>query len=317
MKTMKVYGEFTLIENIRKAFAKAGGRLKVAIGDDTAVISEKSGRFLLATTDMMVEGVHFTASLSPFKVGQKAIASNVSDIAAMGGLPMYGLVSAGLRKDVPVKYAKELLNGIKKEASRYGVKIIGGDTVSSKVNIINITLLGEVAGKKYALRSGAKEGDFILVTGALGSGAAALLLSGIYVPKINVSFAARAVQAGLINGMIDISDGLSSELNHLAKESGTGAFIDKNSIPLSSSARYAAKRMKKDAHALALSGGEDYELLFTVRPKKLRSVLVLVKRLRVKVTVIGAMMHKEFGVKIAGFDGELTGLARKGYDHFA
>lgn len=313
MRTMKVFGEFKLIEEIGKSFVKERGRLKVAIGDDAAVFEEKAGRSLLATTDMMVEGVHFTSSLSPFKVGQKAVASNVSDIAAMGGRPLYCLVSAGLRKDLPVRYAKELLKGIKKEAERYNVKIIGGDTVSSKINIINISLLGEAVGTKYALRSGAKEGDFILITGTLGNGAAALLKKDVYIPKIHVSFAAGIVLAGLVNGMIDVSDGLSSELHHLAKESGLGAFIDKRSIPLSIG---TVKKYIKP-YEMALTGGEDYELLFTSRPGKLRKVLALARRFSVKVTVLGVMMNKNFGVKIAGFDGEIKRLARKGYDHFA
>ena len=317
MKTMDAFGEFNLIAEIKKAFAKANGRLKVAIGDDTAVFEEKAERSLLATTDMMVEGIHFTSLLPPFKVGQKAITSNVSDIAAMGGKPLYGLVSVGLRKGVPVKYAKELINGIKKEASKYKVDIIGGDTVSSKVNIINIALLGEVSGKKYALRSGAKEGDFVMVTGNLGAGAAALLSKDIYIPKIHTAFAKEAVEKGLINGMIDISDGLSSEIHHLSKESGLGAFIDKKAIPLSSYTIRAAARKRKDPYQLALNGGEDYELLFSSQPKKLRKVLALAKRLSVKITVLGIMRSKRHGVKMAGLDGELKEIVRKGYDHFA
>ncbi|OGF47232.1 MAG: thiamine-phosphate kinase [Candidatus Firestonebacteria bacterium RIFOXYC2_FULL_39_67] len=316
MKTMGTFGEFTLISELRSSFVKAKGRLKVAIGDDAAVFEEKSGKSLLATTDMMVEGVHFTGSLSPFKVGQKAIASNVSDIAAMGGKPLYGLVSVGLRKNVPYKYAKELLNGIKKEALKYKVGIIGGDTVSSKVNTINIVLLGEVDGKKYALRSGAKEGDFIVVTGTLGRGAAMLLKNGIYIPKIPAAFAEEAVKAGFIHGMIDVSDGLSSELHHLAKESGLGAFIDIKATPVAPSTKKIALLKKKAVYDMALHGGEDYELLFTVAPKFLRRVLKLGKG-KTRLTVLGVMRDKKCGVKYSDVDGELKVLPRKGYDHFA
>ena len=316
MKTKKTFGEFALISEIKKSFVKAGGRLKVAIGDDTAVFEEKKGRLLLSTSDMMVEGVHFTAAQNPFKVGQKAIASNVSDIASMGGTPLYGLVSAGFRKNVSRGYVNELLKGIKKEASKYNVGIIGGDTVSSQVNIINIALLGEVTGKKYALRSRAGEGDFILVTGTLGNGAAALLAGDIYVPKIQISFAKEAVKAGIINGMIDVSDGLSSELHHLAEESKLGAFIDIKAIPLSALTEKIAAKKKKDAYTLALNGGEDYELLFTVAPKNLRKILKMGKG-KTKLSVLGVMREKKLGIKYSDFNGELKILPRRGYDHFA
>ena len=316
MKKLKAFGEFTLILLLRNSFAKAGGRLKVSLGDDTAVFEEKAGRSLLFTTDMMVEGVHFTALHSAFKVGQKAVASNVSDIAAMGGTPLYGLVSVGLRRNAGVKYALDLLNGIKKEAAKYNVAIIGGDTVSSKVNTINIALLGEVSGKKYALRSGAKEGDFIVVTGTLGNGAAALLNKDVYISKINTEFARKAVETGLINGMIDVSDGLSSELHHIAFESGLGAFIDIKAVPVSPATRKTALKKKKDVYNLALNGGEDYELLFTVAPKNVRKILKLAAG-KTKLTVLGVMRGKEDGVKFSGVDGELRTLARKGYDHFA
>ena len=316
MKTMNSFGEFALIAELRKSFGKAKGRLKMAIGDDAAVFKERAGKSLLVTTDMMVENVHFSPFSPPFKVGRKALASNISDIAAMGGRPLYGLVSVGLRKNTPLKYARALLKGIRKEAARYKVKIIGGDTVSSKVNVINIVILGEAAGHKYALRSGAKEGDFIAVTGTLGNGAAALIFRDIYIPGIHTAFAEEAVKTGLINGMIDVSDGLSSEIHHLAGESCLGAFIDLKAIPVSSYAKKAARRSKKDPYALALNGGEDYELLFTAAMEKLRKVLALAKRFSVQVTVLGIMRNKKEGVKLAGISGELKDLVRKGYDHF-
>jgi thiamine-monophosphate kinase len=317
MKNLRTFGEFALIAELKKSFVKAGGRLKVAIGDDAAVFEEKAGRSLLATTDMLVEGVHFSSSMPPYKVGQKSLASNVSDIAAMGGKSLYGLVSAGFRKNVSYKYAKELLNGIKKEALKYNVEIIGGDTVSSKVTTISIALFGEVTGKRYAVRSGAKEGDFIVVTGTLGNGAAALLGKDIYIPRIKAAFAQEAVRVGLIRSMIDISDGLSSELHHLAKESGLGAFIDIQTVPLSALTKKRALENRKNAYHLALNGGEDYELLFTVAPKNIRRVLKLGKSKNTKLTVLGVMRDKKCGVKFSDFDGELKYLPRKGYDHFA
>ena len=316
MKNKKVVSEFALLARLRRSFVKAGGRLKVAIGDDTAVFEEKQGHSLLATTDMLVEGVHFTSAHSAFKVGQKAVASNVSDIAAMGGKPLYALVSVGLKKTNTLKYAEELLAGIKKEAAKYKVGIIGGDTVSSKVNTVNITLLGEASGKKYALRNGAKEGDFIIVTGELGNGAAELLNGELYIPKIHTAFAEAAVGAGLIHGMIDISDGLSSELHHLAFESGLGAFIDLQAVPVSAFAKRTAARKNKDAYYLALNGGEDYNLLFTAAPANIRKIFKLAKG-RTKLTVLGVMRNKKSGVKYSGADGELRLLPRKGYDHFA
>ena len=166
------------------------------------------------------------------------------------------------------------------------------------------------------MRSGAKEGDFIVVTGTLGRGAAMLLKNGIYIPKIPAAFAEEAVKAGFIHGMIDVSDGLSSELHHLAKESGLGAFIDIKATPVAPSTKKIALLKKKAVYDMALHGGEDYELLFTVAPKFLRRVLKLGKG-KTRLTVLGVMRDKKCGVKYSDVDGELKVLPRKGYDHFA
>ena len=317
MKQLKKFGEFNLINYIKNTSAKAKGLLKTGIGDDTAVFAGRPGWVLLATTDMLAEGVHFLTEMPAKKIGEKALLSSVSDIAAMGGKPLYALISVGLRKNLPAGFALDLFAGINKAAGSCGVKIIGGDTVSAKTNIINVVVLGEAKNNKYALRSGAKEKDFILVTGPLGNGAAAFLDKKIYLPNLKISFAARAVEKGLINAMIDISDGLSSEVHHLAKESGLGAFIDLKAVPLGPAVTKTAARAHKQPYELALNGGEDYELLFTVAPAKLGKVLTLAKNSTVKVTVLGVMRNKKHGVKIAGLDGELKALIRKGYDHFA
>ena len=308
--------EFELIDIIRRSSAKARGRLLLGIGDDCAVIGEKSGRSLLVTTDMLVEGVHFTSKHDPLLVGQKAMLSNISDIAAMGGQPLYALISVGLKKEKAASYAFKLYRGLRSAAKKHKVGIIGGDTVSSAKTVINITLLGETSGKKYIKRNGAKEGDFIVVTGTLGAGAAHLLNGKVYVPRLKVSFAQALATAGLANAMIDVSDGLSSEIHHLAKESGLGALIAKKSIPLSAFTLKTAQRKKKDAFLLALNGGEDYELLFTMSPKKLRLVLKLAVEFGIKASVLGVMLPKKMGVNISDLDNRLYPLKREGFDHF-
>lgn len=253
MKLTQV-GEFGLIQRIRSGLRDFQQEAIVGIGDDTAAIKVSSDNLLLFTSDTLVEDVHFKwdyASL--WQLGWKALAVNVSDIAAVGGNPTYCLVSLGLSKD-EVSLVDELYGGLKEIASLYRVGIIGGDLVYSSVFFITISLLGEAKKKEIILRSGAQKGDLIYVTGELGTAAAGLaclqkvnlaveqsarefLIKKHLRPSPRLREGQKIARRKLATAMIDISDGLGSDLTRLSEESGTGAIIWREGLPVASSTR--------------------------------------------------------------------------------
>ncbi|MFH1825374.1 MAG: thiamine-phosphate kinase [Candidatus Firestonebacteria bacterium] len=315
MKLSRI-GEFKIIDLIRKSVKLNDKRVLVGLGDDCAVVREDSKKLLMATTDMLVEDVHFILKFSPYLLGKKSMLVNVSDIVSMGGIPRYALVSIGLPRTITVGFVKSLYKGIQNVCREFNIDLIGGDTVFSHKVVINISLLGEIEKGKFLLRSSAKVDDYILVTGFLGDGASHLLENKIYIPEIRLDFVRELVRHNLVNAMIDISDGLSSEINHIVVESNVGAEIFENNIPISNHTLKAAKLYKKNAHQLALNGGEDYELLFTVSPENLFNTLRLARN-NVKVSVLGRIVSKKFGVAIINKNGKREKLRAKGYDHFA
>lgn len=313
---LREIGEFGLIKRLSR---KAKRRdVMVGIGDDTAVI-RSGNEYLLYTTDMMVEGDHFKVEWSRGEqVGRKAMASNISDIAAMGGVPEYALVSIALPSDVSVEYVESIYDGMYEVADRYGVDVIGGDTTHGALMVINIALTGRADEEHLTLRSGAKIGDYILVSGPLGGSRAGLelLMRGYKEPQwpiekhldpgcrmdiaLDVARYARA--------MIDVSDGLASEVRHICEESGTGAIIEKENIPLNEETIKAGEALGMDPYEFALNGGEDYELVFTVPEKDVHTA-------QAYGTVVGRIVEAEKGVKIRLREGELLELSG-GYDHF-
>ncbi len=305
-------GEFKLIDHITRP-----GGAYVGVGDDAAVLEHKRGRYLLFTTDMLCEGDHFRRQWStPRQIGMKSMEVNVSDIASMGGLPTYAVVSISLTRDVTVEYMRELYRGMYSVADKYGFKIVGGDTTHSNTMTINVAMLGEVEKKRLSLRSDAEIGDLICVTGDLGKSMAGLrlLLKGKrgYVkshlePKARLS-AARDISR-YCNAMIDVSDGLASEVNHICEKSRVGAMVYGGKVPLSKKTRDAAKALGEDPLDYALNGGEDFELVFTIPPKKLPKInagcpITVVGRIVPHLE--GSMIDYKGGVK------PLTG----GFDHF-
>ncbi len=242
--------EFALINWMRKS-CFCSTDVKKGIGDDTAVLPFSSSEDMLLTTDMSVEGTHFIKGTAPELIGRKALARNLSDIAAMGGLPTYAVVSLGLPKSFSTFDVKKIYAGINKLAKEFKVSIVGGDTVKSDKLVINIALMGKVAKGKAILRSGAKVGDQIFVTGPLGGS----LKSGrhlTFTPRVRE--AQSIVKKFRPTAMIDISDGLAGDLVHILKESKVGAIIDEKRIPLNQGANLKA----------GLCDGEDFELLFTL-----------------------------------------------------
>jgi thiamine-monophosphate kinase len=321
-------GEFGLIQLIKKRILSKDKRVIVNIGDDAAVIKSSSDKLLVFTTDTMVERVHFDLTYCTFQeIGWKAMTANLSDIAAMGGLPTWALMTVGLPRSMQAESVLSIYRGASAIARKNGCRIIGGDTtLVPKDLFISIALLGEVEKKALVTRSGARKGDFICVTGALGEALAGYRYLRKYgrerlslvrkhlkpVPRIDQ--ARKLVGKLRVNSMIDISDGLSSELFHLAEESGLGVLIRERDVPVSSKCTRLASLFGANPLEWALSSGEEYELLFTV-DKKDKGKLDRIKS-NLGVSLIGRMVDRKQGLKMVRESGAIHPLKKSGFVHF-
>jgi len=272
-------GEFELIERIRSLFPVPEGF--VGIGDDCAVIPRREGGTdTLVSADLLVEGVHFLLSdVSPRDLGWKSAAVNFSDIAAMGGKPTGAFLSIALPQSVSSAWVMDFMDGFREMTDSLGATLLGGDTTSSLRDIcINVTVVGECGHSAAVLRSGARIGDLICVTGPLGDSAAglkvilgsmdrdtdsAVLVGRHYRPVPRIAEGMSLAASG-VHSMMDISDGVASDLRHILKASGKGARVYTASLPFSPEFTGICSRYGWDPQELALTGGEDYELLFTV-----------------------------------------------------
>ena len=305
-------------EIIRKIRGAARNRL---IGDDCAVLRPPAGHELLVTTDFSLEGVHFRREWhSAESVGHRCLARGLSDIAAMGGEPLAAFLSLALPEDLPQQWVDGFLRGLLALAKKFGVPLAGGDTAQSPSGVLaDIMIVGSVPRGKAFLRSGARAGDRIYVTGALGGSAATLaLLEGgrklrerdypahfAPLPGIEVARFLRA--KGLASAMIDISDGLSVDLMHICEESGVGANLETRAIPCAEIGR----PLREVGLDFALHGGEDYELLFTApRSKRIPSRVA-----GVPITMIGAITRDPHIFLVAPNDAG-TELLPRGWEHF-
>jgi len=322
---IKDIGEFDLIRKMSAGLVSTGRPIIAGIGDDSAVLPSSADRLQLVTTDMLVENVHFRLDFAePFQIGWRSIAVNISDIAAMGGEPTYAFISIALPRDTTVEFVDELYSGMQKIATEYSVDIVGGDTVSAPQIVINVALLGEVESKNLVLRSGAKAGDALVVTGDLGGSEAGLtiLMDGLplkgiekhLMPVPRVQEGRLLARSGYVTSMIDISDGLASEVHHICEASGTGAELHMDSIPLSDNVRQVAEHAGKQPYDFALYGGEDYELLFTCQQDKVQEML---ESCRTKLTIVGQIVETPNHVTIEDSSGNIVPLKPRGYDHFA
>ena len=300
-------GEFALIDFIRKR-AAGSPIVQVGIGDDCAVIDAPGGP-LVITTDMILEGVHFEKDAPLRHVGWKAAAVSFSDVAAMGLRPEALVCAAALPSGFSMAQAEEILLGLNDACTAYGVAMAGGDTDSSPNGLVLCTtVLGFGRGLRPVLRSGARPGDALLVTGALGGSRIGRHLT--FTPRVDEAVALnRNFQ---LHAMIDISDGLSADLNHILEESKVGAVIDAASVPISDAARQMAARSGKPPLQHALSDGEDFELLFAMDPADARR---LVERpiFDTPVTIVGSVVESGLFLKV---NGELQPLKPRGYEHF-
>ncbi|MDP8266294.1 MAG: thiamine-phosphate kinase [Candidatus Aceula meridiana] len=299
MKKRSLIGlrEFGLIDVIKKS-VPVGKEVIKGIGDDTAVLPLNRKKHFLLTTDMLIENVHFTKKDNYKLIGQKALAVNISDIAAMGGVPKFAVVSLGVSKNTCLHAIKDIYRGINGLAKKFGVSVVGGDTVSSEKLVINITLTGEVEKKNLVLRCGAKAKDKIFVTGSLGRS----LKTGKH-----LKFTPRTKEAQILvksfkpTAMIDVSDGLVADLNHILEQSKLGAILDEASIP----------RNPRVTLAQALYDGEDFELIFTVSPQKAKK---LFRQKKLKCFCVGEVTTQK-GVWFKCEAGKIKRTKVKGYQH--
>ena len=247
-------GEFALIERLARILPKVPKGV-LGIGDDTAVLPFSKDKHLLFTTDMMAQDVHFTMRMDPEGIGHKALACNISDIAAMGGKPTYAVVSIAMPAKTDVKFIEGVYKGLARTAKAFKVSIVGGDSIKADKIIINVALLGEVSKKHLVMRSGAQPGDWVFVSGPLG---------GSFNSGHHLSFTPCVKEAQFLiknfkpSAMMDISDGLAGDLNHILRSSGVGVKLWPEAVPVYRGCTYEQ----------ALGDGEDYELLFTLSPKK-------------------------------------------------
>ncbi|MEW5994671.1 MAG: thiamine-phosphate kinase, partial [Candidatus Zixiibacteriota bacterium] len=275
MNLTELGGEFALIRRIARK--SKSGNVLVGIGDDCAVVRIDQYRLHLYTVDMLVEGDHFSrAYFTPYDIGAKAMESSVSDIAAMGGHPLYGLVSIALPDDSTVAFLDDSYRGMYDVADRYEFDVIGGDTTHADKMIVDIVLVGEVTPSRLKLRSTAEPGDLIAVSGKLGGSKAGLRLyqNGIEgylnvkryhtAPRCDMDQLDRILP--IAKAMEDVSDGLASEVRNICRESEVGARLYKDSIPLCDGIRETAALLGDDPLDYALFGGEDFKLVYSVRP---------------------------------------------------
>lgn len=333
MKT-DTLGEFELINRLTRNVEKVNKQVVVGIGDDCAVLPWKKDVYQLATCDVQVADVHFLPNIAtPQHIGEKAIAVNVSDIAAMGGTPTSCLVSLLLPKNITTAYIDELYKGIVSSCKKYNIQIVGGNMSGGKQLAIDIFMLGEVNHEHVLLRSGAKAGDKVLVTGTLGDAAAGLtilqnqhiqlsekqktkLLMRQFSPRPRLAESAIIAQSKQATAMIDISDGLASDVQHVCDQSIVGIELWEEKIPIAAETIEVAKQLQRNPLSFALEGGEDYELLFTAPENAVDRIIATVQqKTNTQVTVIGEILPNKNDTYMRLKDGERKSLEIQGWDH--
>lgn len=331
-------GEFGLIDKLCADFKPVNESTLMGVGDDAAVL-EASGQLTLLSTDMLVEGIHFNLSYMPLQhLGYKAVAVNVSDIAAMNGVPKQITVNLGLSNRFSVEAVESIYEGIRFACQDYKIDLVGGDTTASSSGlIISISIVGEATKDKVVYRNGAEVNDILCVTGDLGGAFLGLqvlerekevfqanpemqpelsqfeyLIRRQLKPTARMDIVYELAELGVVpSSMIDVSDGLVSEVFHLCKQSDLGASIFENKLPIDQETHNAAMEFKMDPTTCALNGGEDYELLFTIGQQdheKLKNVA--------DIHMIGYMDKKEKGRNLVTKNENIVALQAQGWKHF-
>lgn len=346
-KRISDLGEFGLIDRIAARVENSAGVI-TGIGDDAAVTALAPGMQLLTSTDMLLEDVHFRRGWhDPYRLGRKSLAVSISDIAAMGALPRWALLSLAVPADLPLDFLDDFTAGFLAMAGEHGVSLIGGDTCSSRAGlVISVTIMGEQLPGRILRRSGASPGHEVWVTGTLGdaalglkileggfapvqsvdsaipgscllagAGESAALVSRLLDPTPRVSVGLALAESGLVSAMIDVSDGILADFGHIAEQSGVGGSIRLETLPLSSAFRSFAKNSPEFPYHLALTGGEDYELCFTAPAENREKIIDCVKKCGVEATPVGIVASLP-GVAIVRADGASCSLQTKGFNHF-
>ena len=334
MATLARIGEQGFIDLVARLARPARPRPVLGIGDDAAVLALPPRAQMLLTTDLLTEGTHFRSAYTPgLLLGRKALAVNLSDIAAMGGAPHSCVVAIGFPRATPLERARAVARGLGAQARRHRVAIVGGDTCAARSLFVNVCLLGLVEPGRAVRRDGARPGDSLYVTGRLGASAAGLAMLRRRrrpwgAPRSAVTQAVRAhldpvprVTAGralgvtgLATAMIDLSDGLSQDLRRLCDASRAGALLEEAAIPVSPLA--LSLLGAAGARRAALEGGEDYELLFATRAGHEPLIDHLARRIRLPMTRIGQVLPRRQGIRILTRDGRYRDLPPRGFEHF-
>lgn len=330
-------GEFGLIEHLTKNITLKNASSIKGVGDDAAVIDYGSAKTVVST-DLLIEGIHFDLSYTPLKhLGYKSVVVNLSDIYAMNAQPRQITLSLGISNRFSVEALEEFYAGVKAACDFYGVDLVGGDTSSSNRGlIISVTALGQGNPEKLVYRNTAKIGDLICITGDLGAAYLGLqilerekqiflsnpeikpdlegqnyLIGRQLKPEARKDAIAAFAKAGLLpSAMIDISDGLSSEIFHICRQSGVGAFIEESGVPIHPDAQMQAINFNLDPITCALSGGEDYELLFTIDPSDVDKVKYLPD-----IYIAGEITPAADGIKLHTKGGNLHDIKAQGWQH--
>lgn len=330
---LKEIGEFGFIDQIRSKFADIGTKGIFGIGDDCAIIDANEREDWLVSTDLLIEDIHFIKNaITPEQLGYKSLAVNISDIAAMGGTPIGSFLSIAIPADIDVAYLDSFLDGYHKLSEKYNVPLLGGDTTKSAKHLaINVAILGSVPKGKARKRSMAKAGDAICVTGTLGDSAGGLhvvldkidisdearfLLNKHYCPEPRIIEGFSLRENPSVHAMMDISDGIASDLMHILRASKKSAQIEIDKLPISSQLRYESARNNWNPSQFAIGGGEDYELLFTVDSQQIADLQhQFQSKFNCGITVIGSIAEGEPQIKWMLNKQEISYKAG-GFDHF-
>jgi thiamine-monophosphate kinase len=329
-------GEFPLIDRVAQIVATDRDDVIVGIGDDVAVLENHGDEWLLAKVDIQVEGVHFVRdAIPPRQLGRRALIINLSDIAAAGGEPLYALVSLALPPDTEVEWVDEVYRGLREEGDRFGVAIVGGNMSRSPQGIVvDVFVLGRVQRQHLLLRSGARPGDRVLVTGWLGDSTAGLsllldpalsvpasdretLLARHFAPTPRLFESAILARSGSVTAMIDLSDGLSSDIGHICDQSQAGVRLWAERLPISPAARSVAQQAGRSPCQFALEGGEDYELCFTAPAAVVEELTAAVEgETGTPLSVVGEILGADEGRWLVLADGREVSLEARGWEHF-
>jgi thiamine-monophosphate kinase len=328
-----LHGETALIAALNRLFGPPPATVALGIGDDCAALAVAGADYLLWTVDTLIEGVHFDlAYFSLPQLGRKALAVNLSDIAAMGGEPLYTLLSLGWPRDRDVAGALELGAGLAQAAQEYGVAVIGGDTVASPAGVmVTLSLLGRVHRDEMLRRQGARAGDRVYVTGPLGEAAAGLeiLQRGLALdaelhralgaahldPRPQLHAGRVLASQKLATALIDLSDGVATDLGHICRASGVGARVPAATAPVSPRVQAAAASLGVDPLDLALKGGEDYQLLFTSPAAKTPALFQAFAQAALPPPLPLGEIISGAGVLLVTAEGEKD-ITGEGFDHF-